>query len=95
LVKRVEINNHEVRIVYRINPGPDPPVPRGEVLQHCPARLCALAMKSRRRRFQGKARLPVKEVVLQETRNDRNLTADGADKTDKKFLIRVYPCNPR
>jgi len=42
LVKRVEINHHEVRIVYRINPGPDPPVSGGKVLQHCSERLGAL-----------------------------------------------------
>ena len=38
LVKRVEIYNHEVRIVYRINPDPDSPNPGNPVLQHCTVR---------------------------------------------------------
>jgi len=37
MVKRVEVNDDEIRIVYRINPGPASQTSARPFLQHCPA----------------------------------------------------------
>ena len=42
LVKRVEVNDQEVRIVYRINPDGGAPTSAKPILQHCPTRVGAL-----------------------------------------------------
>lgn len=37
MVKRVEVNDDQIRIVYRINPGPPSQIAARPFLQHCPA----------------------------------------------------------
>ena len=46
LVKRVEVNDDNIHIVYRINPQPGGPDPIAPVLQDCPTRARAMPSKS-------------------------------------------------
>lgn len=52
LVKRVEIDENQVKIVYRISPRPFEPSPQGGIWQDCPWGLQPIAAMSFRSRFQ-------------------------------------------
>ena len=49
LVKRVEIEHQEVRIVYRVSPSPFDNRPQQEISQHCWGRSCVFRLRDRDR----------------------------------------------
>jgi site-specific DNA recombinase len=62
LVKQVEIDEQEVRIVYRVSPSPFEAGPQQDHLQHCWGRHCAFQPMPMRRSLLEKA-LADKELV--------------------------------
>jgi site-specific DNA recombinase len=53
LVRRIEIDDDTVRVIFRIDPGPNDSGGSRRLLQHCPQRDRAVALRHRRRRAGG------------------------------------------
>ncbi len=54
LVRRIEIDDQHVRVVFRVDPGPQDGTGSRRIPQHCPGRRRAVEVRPRRRRHRGR-----------------------------------------